>query len=84
MALSFALGLALGSGAADDHVALHTHRASRPHGRGGRRADVAHQSRSFAVPLAFGAVGAAVGLAPVFWSSARALAGGGWFARADS
>jgi hypothetical protein len=32
------------------------------------------------LPLAFGGVGAAMGMLPVFWTMALALASGGWFA----
>jgi hypothetical protein len=32
------------------------------------------------LPLLFGAVGAALGMSPVFWSMSVALAAGGWFA----
>jgi hypothetical protein len=33
------------------------------------------------MPLSFGALGAALGVAPVFWLMAAALAVGGWQAR---
>ena len=32
------------------------------------------------LPLAFGGVGAALGMSPIFWVMAVALAAGGWFA----
>ncbi len=35
---------------------------------------------STVLPLLFGAVGAAAGMVPVFWTMAAALAAGGWFA----
>lgn len=37
-------------------------------------------SRVTILPLAFGGVGAALGLAPVFWSMAACLGAGGWIA----
>ena len=33
------------------------------------------------IPPAFGAVGAALGLAPIFWTCAVLLGGGAWFTR---
>ena len=33
------------------------------------------------IPLASGALSAAMGMAPVFWALAAALLAGGWFAR---
>jgi predicted MFS family arabinose efflux permease len=81
MALSFALGLALGSAQPMVMSLLHS---IAPAGRMGEAAGVRMSiinASTFAVPLLFGAVGSTLGLAPVFWSVGAALAGGGWFAR---
>jgi hypothetical protein len=54
--------------------------APRPRGRGrGVRSVVLNVSHTF-LPLMFGALGATLGMLPVFWSMAAALAAGGWFA----
>ena len=57
--------------------------ATAPAGRGGEavgvRSVVLSASHTI-LPLAFGAVGAAMGMMPVFWSMASALAAGAWFA----
>ena len=87
MALSFALGLGLGSGQPMVMSLLYTH---SPPGRMGEAAGVRMsvvQSMAVAVPLVFGALGATVGLAPVFWSVGACLAAGSWLAgrrRADA
>lgn len=81
MALSFSLGLALGTGQPMVMALLHTH---APPGRLGEAAGVRMSlvnSMAVAVPLAFGALGASVGLAPVFWSVGACLATGGLLAR---
>jgi hypothetical protein len=60
---------------------LHTH---APPGRMGEAAGVRMslvQSMSVAVPLVFGALGASVGIAPVFWSVGVCLMTGGVLAR---
>ena len=57
--------------------------ATAPPGRAGEavgiRSVVLNASHTF-LPLAFGGLGAALGMLPVFWSMASALAAGGWFA----
>ena len=81
MSLSFVLGLALGSGQPMVMALLH---ALAPVGRMGEAAGLRMSivnASTFAVPLLFGAVGATVGIAPVFWSVGAVLAGGGWLAR---
>ncbi len=81
--LSFGLGLALGTGQPMIMALLHTH---APPGRMGEAAGVRMSlinSMSFAVPLAFGAVGAALGLAPVFWFVGACLASAGLVARRE-
>jgi MFS family permease len=81
MALSFALGLALGCAQPMVMSLLHS---IAPAGRMGEavglRMSIINAS-TFAMPLLFGAVGSTLGLAPVFWSIGAALAGGGFFAR---
>jgi len=81
MALSFALGLALGSAQPMVMSLLHS---IAPAGRMGEAAGVRMSiinASTFAVPLLFGAASTSLGLAPVFWSVGAALASGGWFAR---
>jgi hypothetical protein len=57
--------------------------ATAPAGRAGEavgvRSVVLNASHTV-LPLAFGGVGAALGMSPVFWSMAIVLAAGGWFA----
>jgi MFS family permease len=81
MALSFILGLALGSGQPMVMSLLHS---AAPAGRMGEavglRLSIINAS-TFAVPLLFGAIGSSVGIGPVFWLVGGALAGGGFFAR---
>ena len=77
VALSFCLGLGLGSGQPVVMSLLHTH---APPGRMGEAAGLRMslvQSMSVAVPLMFGAVGSSLGLAPVFWSVGIFLTAGG-------
>lgn len=81
MALSFCLGLGLGMSQPMVMALLHSH---APPGRMGEAAGVRMslvQSMSVAVPLAFGALGATIGLTPVFWSVGVCLATGGWWSR---
>jgi MFS family permease len=79
--LSFILGLGLGSGQPMVLSLLHTH---APPGRTGEAAGVRMSlinTTSVAVPLTFGAVGASVGLGPVFWLVGASLVTGGFLAR---
>ncbi|HVS55981.1 MAG TPA: MFS transporter [Casimicrobiaceae bacterium] len=81
IALSFALGLALGCAQPMVMSLLHS---IAPAGRMGEAVGVRMSiinASTFAMPLLFGAVGSTLGLAPVFWSIGAALAGGGFFAR---
>jgi MFS family permease len=81
MALSFALGLGLGMSQPMVMSLLHSH---APPGRMGEAAGVRMslvQSMAVAVPLTFGALGATVGLTPVFWSVGVCLATGGWLTK---
>ncbi len=81
MALSFLLGIGLGSGQPMIMSLLY---AASPPGRQGEvvgvRSTTLNASHTF-LPLAFGALGtAAGGMGPVFWTMAALLACGGWFA----
>ncbi len=80
MALMFLLGLGLG---APQPMVLTLLHESAPPGRAGEalglRTTLINGSQTV-MPLVFGAVGAALGMAPVFWCIAAALFGGGWFA----
>ncbi len=81
MAMSFTLGLGLGMSQPMVMSLLHTH---APPGRMGEAAGVRMslvQSMACAVPLVFGALGATVGLTPVFWSVGLCLATGGWLTK---
>ncbi len=81
MVLSFTLGLALGTGQPMVMALLHTHApAGRMGEAAGDRMSLVN-SMAVAVPLVFGALGASVGLAPVFWSVGACLATGGFLAR---
>jgi predicted MFS family arabinose efflux permease len=77
---AFLLGLGLG---ATQPAILSLTFAKTPRGRAaealGVRSMVMNASHTF-LPLAFGVAGAALGMAPVFWTMAAFLAGGGWFA----
>ena len=80
-AICFALGLGMGLG--QPLTVMLCYRYS-PAGRGGESLGLRiaiNNSMHVAVPAAFGAVGAAFGLAPVFWVSAAVLAVGNWFSR---
>lgn len=78
--LAFILGLGLG-GAQPMIMSLLYSRA--PPGRGaealGVRTLLLNISQT-AIPLLFGALGTALGMSPVFWAVAAALALGGWYA----
>ena len=80
-ALSFTLGLGLGAGQPVVMALLHTH---APAGRIGEAAGIRMalvNSMSVAAPLVLGAIGASVGIVPVFWSVGFCLATGGILAR---
>lgn len=80
-ALSFVLGLALGSGQPIVLSLLHTH---APPGRVGETVGMRMslmQTMAVAVPLVFGALGSSVGLLPVFWSVGVFLGTGGYYFR---
>jgi MFS family permease len=80
-ALSFVLGLGLGSGQPVVLSLLHEH---APRGRVGEVVGVRMsliQSMAVAVPLIFGALGTSLGLMPVFWAVGACLGASGWYAR---
>ena len=81
LVLSFLLGVGLG-GAQPMIMALLYNKA--PAGRGGEAVGVRTLLLNFSqagIPLMFGALGAVLGMSPVFWTMALALAGGAWYAR---
>ena len=79
-ALSFLLGLGLGCAQPMVMAALY---AASPPGRQGEvvgmRTTMINASTTF-MPLGFGAAGTALGVGPILWFMAAALATGGWFA----
>jgi MFS family permease len=80
-ALSFVLGLALGSGQPVVLSLLHAH---APPGRVGETVGMRMslmQTMAVAVPLVFGALGSSIGILPVFWSVGVFLGTGGYYAR---
>ena len=81
IALSFLLGLGLGCAQPMIMAALY---AASPPGRQGEvvgmRTTMINTSQTF-MPLAFGAVGSALGMAPILWTMAGALLIGSWLAR---
>ena len=81
LALSFTLGLGLGSSQPMVLSLLHTH---APPGRVGEAAGVRLSlvnMMSVGVPLALGAVGSSVGIGPVFWSVGTCLVTCGFVAK---
>lgn len=80
IALSFLLGLGLGCAQPMIMAALYS--ASPPGRQGevvGMRTTMINASQTF-MPLAFGAVGTALGMAPILWTMAGALLVGSWLA----
>jgi len=81
IAFAFVLGIALGGTQPTIMALVYAH---APPGRGGEAVGVRTLLLNFSqagIPLLFGALGAALGIAPVFWAMAAALAGGGWLLR---
>ena len=78
--LAFVLGLGLGSGQPMVMSLLHI---ASPPGRAGEavgvRTTIMNTSHTF-LPLGFGALGSALGMAPVFWAIALAMGAGAVFA----
>jgi predicted MFS family arabinose efflux permease len=82
-AIAFILGLGLGSTQPSVMSLIYT---TAPSGRAGEAVglrSVVLNASSAVLPLAFGGVGAALGMLPVFWTMAAAIACGGAFARAQ-
>jgi MFS family permease len=81
MALGFALGLGLG---VTQPLLLALLYAAAPEGRSGEAVGIRTGILSvcqLAMPLMFGAIGAALGIGPVLWAMAVVLAGGAAFVR---
>jgi MFS family permease len=81
MLLGFGLGLGLGM---TQPLLLSLLYAATPEGRSGEAVGIRTGILSLcqtAMPLFFGAIGAVLGMAPVFWSMALVLAGGVAFTR---
>jgi len=80
MLLSFVLGLGLGC--AQPVIMALLYEAAPPGRQGeavGVRTTMINASQTF-MPLAFGAVGSALGMAPILWTMAGALLAGSWLA----
>lgn len=83
-AICFTLGLGMGLG--QPLTVMLCYRYS-PAGRAGESLGTRiaiNNSMHVVVPALFGAVGAALGLAPVFWANACVIAAGNWYARKRS
>ena len=81
MGFAFILGCGLGGAQPMIMSMLYTH---APAGRGGEAVGVRTLLLNFSqtgIPLLFGALGAALGMTPVFWTMAAVLAGGGYVLR---
>jgi MFS family permease len=81
LSLSFILGLGLGM---SQPMVMSLLYSAAPSGRAGEAVGIRTSLINFsqaAMPLLFGALGLALGIAPVFWAMALALAGGTAFAR---
>ena len=81
VAIAFVLGMGLGGAQPMIMSLLYT---KSPPGRAAEAVGVRTlliNSSQFGIPLMFGALGAALGMAPVFWTMAFALIGGAWYAR---
>ena len=79
--ICFTLGLGMGLGQPLTVMLCYRY---APSGRGGESLGLRiaiNNSMHVVVPSVFGAVGAAFGLAPVFWVSAGVIAAGNWYAR---
>jgi MFS family permease len=84
MTMSFVLGLGLGC-CSPLSLIITYNRA--PEGRAGEAMGMRQAVTKFTevmVPIAFGTVGAAFGLAPAFWMDAFLLAGGAWIMKVDA
>lgn len=80
-AICFTLGLGMGLGQPLTVMLCYRY---APAGRGGESLGLRiaiNNSMHVVVPALFGAVGAAFGLAPVFWANAGVIAAGNWYSR---
>ena len=81
LAAAFAMGVSVGGGQPMAMTLLHLNAPPSRAGEAvGIRTSIVSASQTF-FPLVFGALGAAVGVAAVFWAGATVLASGGAFAR---
>lgn len=81
IAFAFILGVGLG---ATQPIIMSLIYAHVPPGRGGEAVGMRTLLLNFSqagIPLLFGALGAALGIAPAFWAMATVLAGGGYWLR---
>lgn len=81
MSVAFLLGLGLGMSQPMVMSLLHN---TAPVGRVGEAVGVRMtlvNISQITIPLAFGALGTALGMLPVFWATALLLSGGSWYAR---
>ncbi|HKW37505.1 MAG TPA: MFS transporter [Burkholderiales bacterium] len=81
MAVAFFLGLGLGMSQPMVMSLLHN---TVPSGRVGEAVGVRMtlvNISQITIPLAFGALGTALGMLPVFWATALLLSGGSWYAK---
>jgi MFS family permease len=79
--LALLLGIGLGGSQPMIMALLYN---SAPQGRGGEAVGIRTLLLNFSqssIPLLFGALGTALGMAPVFWTMAIALVAGGYYAR---
>jgi MFS family permease len=84
MVLAFLLGCGLGG---TQPIVMALLYDTAPAGRGGEAVGVRTlllNSSQAGIPLLFGALGAALGMAPVFWTMALSLIAGAWYARPRS
>jgi len=77
----FILGLGMGLGQPLTVMLTYSYSPPGRHGEGLGVRIAINNTMHVSVPAAFGAVGAAFGLAPVFWASSAMLAAGGYTAR---
>jgi MFS family permease len=81
MAVAFLLGLGLGMSQPMVMSLLHN---TVPPGRAGEAVGVRMtlvNISQIAIPLLFGALGAWLGMLPVFWATSLLLSGGSWYAK---
>lgn len=84
LAMTFALGLALGCGGPISLVLAYNRSPAGRSGEGVGLRQTVNKATEVVVPVIFGSVSAAVGMVPVFWIDALMLAYGGHLMRADA